>query len=141
MKQKKLLLIDGSSYLYRAFHASPDLRTKNGFPTGAIHVMQKMIDKTMSDHSPDYAACIFDAKGKTFRHEIYSDYKANRSSMPDDLVVQIEPIKKIIENSGMSVISIIGVEADDVIGTYAKLSKNLNLNCIISTGIKTFLSW
>jgi len=136
MKQKKLLLIDGSSYLYRAFHASPDLRTKNGFPTGAIHVMQKMIDKTMSDHSPDYAACIFDAKGKTFRHEIYSDYKANRSSMPDDLVVQIEPIKKIIENSGMSVISIIGVEADDVIGTYAKLSKNLNLNCIISTGDK-----
>ena len=67
MKQKKLLLIDGSSYLYRAFHASPDLRTKNGFPTGAIHVMQKMIDKTMSDHSPDYAACIFDAKGKTFQ--------------------------------------------------------------------------
>ena len=98
--------------------------------------MQKMIDKTMSDHSPDYAACIFDAKGKTFRHEIYSDYKANRSSMPDDLVVQIEPIKKIIENLGMSVISIIGVEADDVIGTYAKLSKNLNLNCIISTGDK-----
>ena len=136
MKQKKLLLIDGSSYLYRAFHASPDLRTKNGFPTGAIHVMQKMIDKTMSDHSPDYAACIFDAKGKTFRHEIYSDYKANRSSMPDDLVVQIEPIKKIIENSGMSVISIIGVEADDVIGTYAQLSKNLDLNCIISTGDK-----
>ena len=136
MKQKKLLLIDGSSYLYRAFHASPDLRTKNGFPTGAIHVMQKMIDKTVSDHSPDYAACIFDAKGKTFRHEIYSDYKANRSSMPDDLVVQIEPIKKIIENSGMSVISVIGVEADDVIGTYAKLSKNLNLNCIISTGDK-----
>ena len=71
--------------------------------------MQKMIDKTMSDYSPDYAACIFDAK-KNFRHEIYSDYKANRSSMPDDLVVQIEPYKKIIENSGMSVISIIGVD-------------------------------
>ena len=103
--------------------------------------MQKMIDKTMSDIPQTMQHVFLTQKEKHSGTRIYSDYKANRSSMPDDLVIQIEPIKKIIENSGMSVISIIGVEADDVIGTYAKLSKNLNLNCIISTGIKTFLSW
>ena len=117
MKQKKLLLIDGSSYLYRAFHASPDLRTKNGFPTGAIHVMQKMIDKTMSDHSPDYAACIFDAKGKTFRHEIYSDYKANRSEAPDDLAPQFEYIRKSVLAFNLPSVELPNYEADDLIAT------------------------
>lgn len=133
---KKLLLIDGSSYLYRAFHALPDLRNKENQPTGVIYGVLNMLKKIHEDYPVDYSLCIFDAKGKTFRNDIYPDYKANRPSMPDDLARQIEPLHDAIQNMGWPMLSIPGVEADDVIGTLCKKAKLENIQTIISTGDK-----
>ena len=134
--ENPLILIDGSSYLYRAYHALPPLMSSKNQPTGAIRGVISMINKILLDHPNSPLAVIFDAKGKTFRHEMYKDYKANRPPMPEDLVKQIEPINQIVEALGIKLLSIKGVEADDVIGTLAKEASEAGLNTVISTGDK-----
>lgn len=133
---KTLLLVDGSSYLYRAFHALPDLRNRNNEPTGAIHGVLNMLRRLHKDYQADYSACVFDAKGKTFRDALYPDYKAHRPSMPPDLACQIEPLHACIRAMGWPMLIIDGVEADDVIGTLAKQAVDAQMRCIISTGDK-----
>ncbi|MBE0612460.1 MAG: DNA polymerase I [Burkholderiales bacterium] len=133
---KTLLLVDGSSYLYRAFHALPDLRNARGEPTGAIYGVLNMLRRLAADYKPDYLACVFDAKGKTFRDDWYADYKANRPSMPDDLVRQIEPLHQAVVALGWPLLMIDGVEADDVIGTLARQAAEGGMRCVVSTGDK-----
>ena len=133
---KTLLLVDGSSYLYRAFHAMPDLRNSKNEPTGAIQGVLNMLRRLHKDYPSDYSACVFDAKGKTFRDDIYPEYKANRASMPDDLRPQIEPLHEAIKALGWPLIMIEGVEADDVIGALAKQAEREGIRTIISTGDK-----
>ena len=133
---KTLLLVDGSSYLYRAFHAMPDLRNSANEPTGAIQGVLNMLRRLHKDYPSDYSACVFDAKGKTFRDDIYPEYKANRASMPDDLRPQIEPLHEAIKALGWPLIMIDGVEADDVIGALAKQAEREGIKTIISTGDK-----
>jgi DNA polymerase-1 len=136
MSEKTLLLVDGSSYLYRAYHALPDLRGPNGFPTGAIHGMVGMM-RWLRDHYPAaQAACVFDAPGKTFRDDWYAEYKATRTAMPEDLARQIEPIHEVVRLLGWPVIEMPGVEADDVIGTLACVGANAGMDVVISTGDK-----
>ena len=136
-KNKPLLvLIDGSSYLYRAFHALPPLTNQQGRPTGAVYGVLRMVRKLIDEEQPDKVAVVFDAKGKTFRHEMYKEYKANRPPMPDDLRVQIEPLHELIESLGIPLISVQGVEADDVIGTLSKTGAKENYRVLISTGDK-----
>ncbi len=133
---KTLLLVDGSSYLYRAFHAMPDLRNSKNEPTGAIQGVLNMLRRLHKDYPSDYSACIFDAKGKTFRDDIYPQYKANRASMPDDLRPQIEPLFEAIKALGWPLIVEDGVEADDVIGALSKQAEREGVRVIISTGDK-----
>lgn len=133
-----ILLIDGSSYLYRAFHAMPDLRSPDGKPTGAMYGVINMIRRLMHDIRFDYGACIFDAKGKNFRHELFPDYKANRPPMPEELSVQIEPTFQLVRSLGWPLISVAGVEADDVIGTLARQAEQRQWKVVISTGDKDF---
>ena len=117
MADRTLLLVDGSSYLYRAYHALPDLRSPSGFPTGAIRGVVSMMKLLREQYPALHGACVFDDKGKTFRDEWYSEYKANRSPMPDDLAVQIEPIVEAIKLLGWPVLTVPGIESDDAIGT------------------------
>jgi len=133
---KTLLLVDGSSYLYRAFHAMPDLRSPSGQPTGAIQGVLNMLRRLQKDYPADYSACVFDAKGKTFRDDWYPEYKANRPSMPDDLRAQIEPLHEAIAAYGWNILMIDGVEADDVIGTLTQQAAQGGARCIVSTGDK-----
>jgi len=133
---KTLVLVDGSSYLYRAFHALPDLRNRHGEPTGAVKGVLSMLQKLRKETSPDYIACVFDAKGKTFRDDWYPQYKANRPPMPDDLIRQIEPLHTTIRAMGWPLLMIDGVEADDVIGTLAWQAATQGVQTIISTGDK-----
>lgn len=137
---KVLLLVDGSSYLYRAFHAMPDLRAVPGDPaspaTGAIRGMINMMQKLRKDVRADYAACVFDAPGRTFRDDLYPDYKATRSPMPPDLRAQIDPIHEVVRLLGWKVLNVPGVEADDVIGTLACLATREGVQTIISSGDK-----
>ncbi|MBU0690020.1 MAG: DNA polymerase I [Gammaproteobacteria bacterium] len=133
---KTLLLVDGSSYLYRAFHAMPDLRSPQGEPTGAIQGVLNMLRRLKADFPADYSACVFDAKGKTFRDDWFPEYKANRPSMPDDLRAQVEPLHEVIAAAGWNIIMVDGVEADDVIGTLARQASQNGARCIISTGDK-----
>ncbi|WP_281984967.1 DNA polymerase I [Azonexus hydrophilus] len=131
-----LLLVDGSSYLYRAYHALPDLRNPAGEPTGALYGVLNMLRRLESDHKADYKAVVFDAKGKTFRDDWYPEYKAHRPPMPDDLRAQIEPIHTAIAAAGWPVLCIDGVEADDVIGTLATKAAADGIDTLISTGDK-----
>ncbi|MDO9599843.1 MAG: DNA polymerase I [Azoarcus sp.] len=131
-----LLLVDGSSYLYRAFHALPDLRTAKGEPTGAIRGVLSMLRRLESDYKAEYRACVFDAKGKTFRDDWYPDYKAQRPSMPDDLRAQIEPLHEAVRAEGWPLLSVEGVEADDVIGTLTRQAAERGWEVVISTGDK-----
>ena len=133
---KTLLLVDGSSYLYRAFHALPDLRNKSGEPTGAMYGVLNMLRRLHKDYPADYSACVFDAKGKTFRDDIYPEYKAHRPPMPDDLSRQIEPLHDAIRAMGWPLLMIDGVEADDVIGCLAKQAEAEGMQVVISTGDK-----
>ena len=133
---KTLLLVDGSSYLYRAFHALPELKNKDNHPTGVIYGVLNMLRLTHSQFPSDYSVCIFDAKGKTFRNDIYSDYKANRPKMPEELAIQIEPLKKAITAMGWPMMIKDSVEADDVIGTLSKQANANKIKVIISTGDK-----
>ena len=131
-----LLLVDGSSYLYRAFHALPDLRTSAGEPTGAIRGVLSMLRVLEADYKSDFRAVVFDAKGKTFRDDWYPDYKAHRPPMPEDLAAQIEPLHQCIRAAGWPLLMIDGVEADDVIGTLSKQAASAGIDCVISTGDK-----
>ncbi len=133
---KTLLLVDGSSYLYRAFHALPDLRNARGEPTGAIYGVLNMLRRLAADYKPDYLACVFDAKGKTFRDEWYAGYKAQRPPMPEDLARQIEPLHEAVAALGWPLLMIDGVEADDVIGTLARQAAAAGMRCVVSTGDK-----
>ena len=135
-EQPPLVLVDGSSYLFRAFYALPDLTTKAGEPTGAIRGVISMIRKLAKDYPGSPVAVVFDAPGKTFRDDMYSEYKANRSSMPDELREQIQPIHDLIRAMGLPLICIEGVEADDVIGTYATMATEQKRATVISTGDK-----
>jgi DNA polymerase-1 len=130
------LLVDGSSYLYRAFHALPDLRNAAGEPTSAIKGVLSMLHKLRRDHAADYIACVFDAKGKTFRDALYPAYKAHRPPMPDDLRCQIEPLHDAIRAEGWPLVVIDGVEADDVIGTLVRHAAQKGIHSIVSTGDK-----
>ncbi len=138
--KKTLLLVDGSSYLYRAFHAMPDLRAVPGdphsTPTGAIRGMINMLQKLRKDVHADYAACVFDARGPTFRDAIYAEYKGHRSPMPDDLRTQIEPIHEVVRLMGWKVLDVPGVEADDVIGTLAVTAARQGIEVVVSSGDK-----
>ncbi|KAF0812501.1 DNA polymerase I [Andreprevotia sp. IGB-42] len=131
-----LLLIDGSSYLYRAFHAIRELSAPDGTPTNALYGVINMLKKLRSTTPADHIACIWDAKGKTFRDDIYPEYKANRPSMPDELRVQVEPIHKAVAAFGIPMLCIDGVEADDVIGTLARTAGEMGWEVILSTGDK-----
>lgn len=132
---KTLLLVDGSSFLYRAFHAMPDLRNRHGEPTGAIYGVLNMLRRLSKDYPADYSACVFDAKGKTFRDDWFPEYKAHRPAMPADLVQQIEPLHQAISASGWNILMLDGVEADDVIGTLAQQARD-GIRCVIATGDK-----
>src|SRR4051812_7902884 len=134
--EKTLLLVDGSSYLYRAFHALPELRNAKGEPTGAIYGVLNMLRKLAVDYKAQARACVFDAKGKTFRDEVYPDYKATRSAMPDDLSAQVQPLCKAVEDIGWPVLVVDGVEADDVIATLAEQARARGWSTVISTGDK-----
>ena len=135
-KDYQLVLIDGSSYLFRAYHALPQLLSSKGQPTGAIKGVISMIRKLMADYPDSHIACVFDARGKSFRNDIYPDYKANRPPMPDDLRSQIAPIHDIVRSMGLPLLIIDGVEADDVIGTLAKQATDQQMDVLISTGDK-----
>ncbi|NVM76104.1 DNA polymerase-1 [Duganella sp. SG902] len=134
--QNTLLLVDGSSYLYRAFHALPDLRSPDGHPTGAMHGMVNMLRRLRADYPAAYIACVFDAKGKTFRDDMYPEYKATRAAMPDDLRLQIEPIHEAVRAMGWPILMVEGVEADDVIGTLSAQAAKAGMNVVVSTGDK-----
>ena len=134
--EKPLLLVDGSSYLFRAFHALPDLRTFDGFPTGAVRGVIGMLRKLAADFEGSPVAVVFDASGPSFRNELYAEYKANRPRMADDLRVQIQPILDIVEAMGMPLLRVAGVEADDVIGTLAAEATRARRPTVISTGDK-----
>jgi len=131
-----LLLVDGSSYLYRAYHALPDLRNPAGEPTGATRGMVAMLKKLREQYPSAHAACVFDAKGKTFRDDWYAEYKANRAAMPEDLTRQIEPIHEVVKLLGWPVLEVPGIEADDVIGTLARAAAARGQKVLISTGDK-----
>ncbi|PTU66774.1 MULTISPECIES: DNA polymerase I [Chromobacterium] len=133
---KTLLLIDGSSYLYRAFHAMPDLRSPDGRPVGAVYGMVNMLRRLEKEVQFDYSACVFDAKGKTFRDDLYPEYKANRPSMPEELASQITAVHEVVQASGWPMLVVPGVEADDVIGTLARAGAAAGMRVVISTGDK-----
>ena len=135
-KKPPLILVDGSSYLFRAFHALPPLTNSKGQPTGAVYGVINMLNKLVADYKPEHIAVIFDAKGKTFRNDLYKEYKANRPPMPDDLRTQIEPLHELVEALGFPLIVVPEVEADDVIGTYARQATQQNIDTLISTGDK-----
>ena len=131
-----VILIDGSSYVYRAYHALPPLTTSSGHPTGAVRGVTTMVMRILEDHPNSPIGMIFDAKGDTFRHEMYEEYKANRPPMPDDLRPQIQPIYDIVEALGIKIFVVDNVEADDVIGTLAKEAEEKGISTVISTGDK-----
>lgn len=132
----KLILVDGSSFLFRAFHAVPPLTNSKGEPTNAVYGVSNMLRKLINDYATPYFAVVFDAPGKTFRHELYDQYKAHRPPMPDELRVQIQPLHDLIRALGLPLIIEHGVEADDVLGSLAQNAARQGFNVIISTGDK-----
>jgi DNA polymerase-1 len=136
MASADLVLIDGSSYLYRAYHALPNLTNSHGEATGALHGVLNMVNKMVREEQAAHIAVVFDAPGKTFRDELFAEYKANRPPMPDDLRSQVEPILDVIRAMGLPLLQIKGVEADDVIGTLCQQAANAGLNVLVSTGDK-----
>ena len=138
-KEKTLYLIDGSAYIHRAYHAIRGLSNSQGLPTNAVFGFTRMLLKLMEDRKPGYLAMVFDAKGPTFRHEIYKEYKANRPPMPEDMAVQIPYIKEVTEGFCLPVIEMPGFEADDLIGTYARLAQESGYSVVMVTGDKDFM--
>ncbi len=135
-ESRPFVLVDGSSYLYRAYHAMPELTNSKGQSTGTIYGVVNMLRKLLRDYQPSHIAVVFDAKGKTFRDEMFPEYKANRPPMPDDLREQIEPIHAIVRAMGLPLLMVDGVEADDVIGTLAQQATEQSIKTVISTGDK-----
>jgi len=135
-KKTPLILVDGSSYLFRAFYAMPELTNSKGNPTGAIYGVVNMMMKLISQFKPSHMAMVFDAKGKTFRSDLFPDYKAHRPPMPDELRQQIEPLHHLIKALGVPLVVMPDVEADDVIGTLAVKAAKDNIPVLISTGDK-----
>jgi DNA polymerase-1 len=135
-RKPTLYLVDGSSYLYRAFHALPNLTNSQGEPTGALLGVANMLRRLLNEEQPEHIAVVFDAKGPTFRHELYPEYKANRPSMPAELRSQVEAILEFTRLLGLPLLQVEGVEADDVIGTLAKAAEEASMDCVISTGDK-----
>jgi len=131
-----VVLVDGSAYLYRAFHAMPPLTNSKGQPTGAIYGVVNMLRRLVSDYQPEVMVVVFDASGKTFRDDIYEEYKANRARMPDDMRSQIKPLYSVVEKMGFPLVIVEGVEADDVIGTLSVQATKAGLKTVISTGDK-----
>src|SRR5471032_2702244 len=136
MNARKFVLVDGSSYLYRAFHALPPLTNSRGEPTGAVLGVLNMLQKLVKEEAPGYIAVVFDAPGRTFRDDLFEAYKANRAPMPDDLRAQVQPLLDAVEGMGLPLLRIAGVEADDVIGTLATRGAKAGLSVLISTGDK-----
>lgn len=134
--RKRLVLVDISSYFYRAFHAMPDFKSPAGLPTGAIYGVVNMLNRLRDDFPSDYSACVFDPKGKTFRDDIYPEYKANRAAMPEDLALQIPHIRDVCEALGWACVEVAGMEADDVIGTLSVHASARDVQTVISTGDK-----
>ena len=134
--QNPLILVDGSSYLYRAFHAFPPLTNSVGEPTGAMYGVLNMLRSLLLQYQPSHVAVVFDAKGKTFRDELFAEYKSHRPPMPDDLRSQIEPLHQMVKAMGLPLLAISGVEADDVIGTLAREAEREGRDVLISTGDK-----
>lgn len=135
-KSSPFLLVDGSSYLFRAYHAMPGLTNAKGEATGTIYGVINMLRKLVAEYQPSHIAVVFDAKGKTFRHKMFKEYKANRPPMPDDLREQIEPVHNIVKAMGLPLVCVSGVEADDVIGTLSEQASALGMDTLISTGDK-----
>jgi DNA polymerase-1 len=136
VSRRKLLLVDGSSYLYRAFHALPPLTNSKGEPTGAVLGVLNMLGKLMKEEAPDRVAVVFDAPGRTFRDDLFEQYKAHRAPMPDDLRAQVQPLLEAVEALGLPLLRINGVEADDVVGTLATQAAAAGYDVLISTGDK-----
>ena len=136
MSKSVLYLVDGSSYVYRAFHALPNLTNSRGEPTGALLGVANMLKRLIKEDEPEHIAVVFDAKGPTFRHELYSEYKANRPPMPAELRKQVEQILEFTRLLGLPLLQVQGVEADDVIGTLAREAEESGMECVISTGDK-----
>jgi len=135
-KSKPLVLVDGSSYLYRAFHALPPLSNSRGEPTGAVYGVINMLRSLLAEYTPEHVAVVFDARGKTFRDDLFAEYKANRPPMPDELAAQIEPLHTLVQALGLPLLQVPGVEADDVIGTLARQASAQGMDTVISTGDK-----
>ncbi len=133
-KQKRLILVDGSSFLFRAYHAIPPLTNPRGDPTNAIYGVSNMLRKLMADYQSEYITVAFDTPGKTFRNDLYDQYKSHRPPMPDDLRVQIEPLHQLIRAMGLPLIMEPDVEADDVLGALAQHAVQQGFSVIISTG-------
>ena len=136
-----MILVDGSSYLYRAFHALPPLTTSKGQPTGAIKGVLSMLQKLIKDYQPEHMAVVFDAKGKTFRDDLFPEYKSHRPPMPDDLRAQIEPLHDAIRAMGLPLLIIDGVEADDVIGTLCTQAESRALTRWYPPATRTWRNW
>ncbi|MFH2090886.1 MAG: DNA polymerase I [Pseudomonadota bacterium] len=136
---KQVFLIDGSAFLYRAFHAIRSLNTAKGHPTNATFGFARILLKLLKDKAPEYAAVMFDVKGPTFRHQLYDQYKANRPPMPPELAVQIPDIKRMIKTFNIPIVERPGFEADDLVGTYAKLAQNQGFDVVMVTGDKDFI--
>src|ERR1700690_3948930 len=136
MSARKLVLVDGSSYLYRAFHALPPLSNSKGEPTGAVLGVLNMLNKLIKDESPQRIAVVFDASGRTFRDDLFDQYKAHRTPMPDDLRSQVQPLLEAVEALGLPLLRVTGAEADDVIGTLAVQASAAGFDVLISTGDK-----
>ena len=136
---KKVFLIDGSAFLYRAFHAIRSLSTAKGHPTNATFGFARILLKLLKDNAPEYAAVLFDVKGPTFRHKLYDQYKANRPPMPEELAIQIPDIKRMIKAFNIPIIERPGFEADDLVGTYARLAQEQGFHVIMVTGDKDFI--
>ena len=134
--ENPLILVDGSSYLYRAYHAFPPLTNSAGEPTGAMYGVLNMLKSLLAQYNPSHVAVVFDAKGKTFRDELFEHYKSHRPPMPDDLRAQIEPLHEMVRAMGLPLLAVSGVEADDVIGTLALEAEKKGLSVLISTGDK-----
>lgn len=134
--ENPLILVDGSSYLYRAYHAFPPLTNSAGEPTGAMYGVLNMLRSLILQYQPTHAAVVFDAKGKTFRDELFEHYKSHRPPMPDDLRAQIEPLHAMVKAMGLPLLAVSGVEADDVIGTLAREAEKVGRPVLISTGDK-----
>ncbi|MDD4464111.1 MAG: 5'-3' exonuclease H3TH domain-containing protein, partial [Desulfobacterales bacterium] len=137
--KKTLYLIDGTAYIHRAYHAIRGLSNSKGLPTNAVFGFTRMLIKLMEDRTPEYAVMVFDARGPTFRHEIFPDYKANRPAMPEDMAVQIPYIKEITRAYNVPVLEMPGYEADDIIGTLSRMAREQGFEVVMVTGDKDFV--